>query len=61
MKLYTCKVVSLEDFVVIYIYIFTGVFMYLWESGSRQNKPSLILSSPLIFKGDQGKHFKFMK
>lgn len=33
MKLYTCKVVSLEDFIVIYIYIFAGVFIYLWESG----------------------------
>lgn len=33
MKLYTCKVVSLEDFVVIYIYILTGVFIYLRESG----------------------------
>lgn len=35
MKLYTCKAVSLEDFIVIYIYIyiFTGVFIYLREPG----------------------------
>lgn len=36
MKLYTCKMVSLVDFIVIYIYIFTGMFINLWESGKHK-------------------------
>lgn len=62
MKLYTCKVVSLEDFIVIYIYIYSQVCLSICGNlGSTQNKPSLILSIPLIFKGDQRKHFEFVK
>lgn len=53
MKLYTCKVVSLEDFIVIYIYIFAGVFI-CGNLRSTQNKPSNphSLQSPKATKGN---------
>lgn len=48
MKLYTCKVVSLEDFIVIYIYIYSQVCLSvgIWEV-HKINPPIPILSNSL--------------
>ena len=55
-KLYTCKMFSLDDFTVIYIYI--DRYLLINENlrnRQKKKKPTLVLSSTLIFKHNQGK------
>lgn len=61
-KLYTCKMFSLDDFTVIYIYI--DRYLLINEkvrnrpnkkTTKKQKKPTLVLSRTLIFKDNQAK------
>lgn len=54
-KLYTCKMFSLDDFTVIYIYIDRYLLINENLRNRQKKKPTLVLSSTLIFKHNQGK------
>lgn len=56
-KLYTCKMFSLDDFTMIYIYIDRYLFINenLRNRQKKKKKPTLVLFSTLIFKYNQGK------
>lgn len=58
MRLYTCKMLSLDYSTVVYLYICTGIVISHWTSPEiykKKKNPTMVLSNLLIFKDYQGK------